>query len=356
MIRVSTMSQHKLVTLKEVAALVDGELRSEDPTKLVQGACTLQNGRENAIAFFDASHSSDIESQLLATKAGLVLLSSEYAELCPVDCVVVPHPRMSFATIANFFADNQNEISYDIHKNVSIDESSDIDKCVSIASGVVIGKRTKIAAGVIIGPNCVIGDDCVIGKNSFLHANVTVYNNVSIGEQCIVHSACVLGSDGFSYEADAKGVWQKISQLGGVRIGNHVELGAACTIDCGSIDDTTIADGVKLDNQVHLAHNVQIGKNTIIAGYSAIAGSTVIGANCMFGGGARIPDHLNITDRVILLGDTSVSNSISEPGMYASAIPAAPVSKWRKMIARLRHLDDIVKRLIKIERELDEQR
>ena len=177
----------------------------------------------------------------------------------------------------------------------------------------------------------------------------TLQLRLKIGERCIVHSGSVIGSDGFG-NAMSDGGWVKVPQVGGLRIGNDVEIGANCTIDRGAIDDTVIGDGVRLDNLVHIAHNVQIGDHSALAACVGIAGSTVIGKRCMFAGQAGIDGHINICDDVVIGGASVVTKDIKEPGYYIAAFSAENHKEWKRRVARFRRLGDLVQRVKNLER------
>jgi UDP-3-O-[3-hydroxymyristoyl] glucosamine N-acyltransferase len=172
---------------------------------------------------------------------------------------------------------------------------------------------------------------------------------VSVLVLIVIHSGCVIGADGFGFAPEAGG-WLKIHQLGGVRIGNKVEIGACTCIDRGALDDTCIDDGAIIDNQVQIAHNVRIGKNTAIAAQVGISGSTTIGSNCTIAGAVGIAGHLTLADNVHINAMSLVSASITQAGSYSSATPLAPTKAWRRNAARFRQLDDLATRLIKLER------
>ncbi|KZY59524.1 hypothetical protein A3737_23960 [Oleiphilus sp. HI0065] len=201
-----------------------------------------------------------------------------------------------------------------------------------------------------LGENVVIGADSIIGNKTRIYPSVTIYHGVVVGEGCTIQSGCVLGSDGFGFAPADKG-WQRISQLGGVTIGNSVEIGANTTIDRGALDNTVIHDGVILDNQIQIAHNVVIGENTAIAACSAIAGSTTLGKNCVVGGASGIAGHLEITDGVHITAMTMVIKSLPEPGVYSSGTGVQSNKDWKKSIARLRRLDNTEARLRELERQ-----
>jgi UDP-3-O-[3-hydroxymyristoyl] glucosamine N-acyltransferase len=174
---------------------------------------------------------------------------------------------------------------------------------------------------------------------------------VKVGLRTIVHSGAVIGSDGFG-NAQHDGNWVKIAQLGGVTIGDDVEIGSNTSIDCGALEDTVIGNGVKIDNLVQIAHNVHIGDHTAVAGCVGIAGSTVVGKHCIIGGGTGVAGHIEIADKVAMTGMTMVTKSITQPGLYSSGTGVEPNAKWRKTAVRLRNLDDLFKRLKNIEKKL----
>ena len=188
-------------------------------------------------------------------------------------------------------------------------------------------------------------------KNCQVAANTTIYHSVSIGNGVIIHSGSVIGADGFGF-APEQGHWVKIYQLGGVEIGNDVEIGACTTIDRGALGNTVIADGVKIDNHVMIAHNVQIGENTAMAAFTGISGSTAIGKNCTWAGRSGSVGHLDIGDNIHVAGTTVMTKSVSEPGAYGAGTPTSPIREWRKNAARFNQLDDMSKRLRRIEKQL----
>jgi UDP-3-O-[3-hydroxymyristoyl] glucosamine N-acyltransferase len=207
-----------------------------------------------------------------------------------------------------------------------------------------------IERDVFIGPHCVIGERVVLGAETYLVANVTVCHDVRIGQRVLVHPGAVIGSDGFGL-ANEDGHWIKVPQLGSVQVGDEVEIGANTTIDRGTLEDTIIEAGVKLDNQIQVAHNVHIGAHTAIAGCVGIAGSARIGRHCILGGGVGIAGHLDIVDHVHITGMSLVTQSITKPGTYSSGLPVESNRLWNKISARLRKLDDLARRLTALEKK-----
>ena len=216
------------------------------------------------------------------------------------------------------------------------------------------GARCVVDVMVQIGAGSVLGADVKVGASSVIHPRVAIYDGVQIGARVIVHSGAVLGADGFGFAPDpslAKGAWGKIPQLGGLVIGNDVEIGANTTIDRGALENTVIEDGVKLDNQIMIAHNCRIGTHTAIAACTAVAGSTTIGARCTIAGAAGIAGHLTICDDVFVSGGTGITTDVTEPGRYTGVFPFAPHAEWQRNAAVVSQLSTMRKRLRKLERE-----
>ncbi len=318
---------------------------SIDSTVSISGIASLELADAQQVSFLA---NPSYRKQLLTTNAAAVIVHPDMQAECPVPALVMNNPYMGFAKLSQLF-DNLPEQGAGIHPSAVIADSAELAAGVSIAANVVIGEFVQIGAGTRIGANCVISDHSIIGENCLLHANVVIYHDVIIGNQCILHSGCVLGADGFGFAPDA-GKWVKIAQLGGVRIGNNVEIGANTTIDRGALGNTQIGNDVKLDDQVMIAHNVVVGDGCAIAATAGIAGSTKLGKNCTIAGSVGIVGHLELTDGVHITAMTLVTKSISEPGAYSSGTAMMPLNDWRKSATRFRQLDDLAKRLKKLEK------
>jgi len=276
-------------------------------------------------------------SELSTSQAGAVILSEEQAPLWPGNKLISAQPELSFAIAATALFPHKSTIS-GIHPTAIISPSAKIGNNVSIGSYVVIEENTVIADNVEIGHHCVIGSSCHIGQHTRLAAHITLYQKVNIGEHCILHANSVIGSDGFGFTPDKNGQWHKIPQIGGVIIENHVEIGANTTIDCGSLNETHIESGVKLDNHIQIAHNVRIGAHTAVAACVGVSGSTIIGKHCQIAGGVGISGHLTIGDNVIVTGMSMVTKSIDKPGFYSGAFHAIPAKLWKKQVATFRRI------------------
>ena len=312
---------------------------------------TLQSAKPDQLSFLA---NSAYEKYLNDTQAAAVILTASVADSYDGNILIHSNPYLAYAELSRLW-EKRPTVELRIHDSAHIDPSATLGRDVQLAENVVIGPGVVLADEVILGPNCVIGEDSVVGAGSFFHAGVTLYHGVSVGTDCIIHSGVVLGSDGFGF-APSKGGWKKIAQLGGVIIGDRVEIGANTTIDRGALDNTIVGDGVILDNQIQIAHNVVIGENTAMAACCAVAGSTTIGRNCVVGGASGIAGHLNIADDVHITAMTMVIKSLTGPGVYSSGTGVQPNDKWRRSIARLRQLDKMASRLSKLEKQLKEKR
>ncbi len=317
-----------------------------DPTHVISALATLQKAEANSLSFLA---NPAYKKYLGSTSAGAVILHPDFQHEFAGNKLVSAKPYIDYARVSALFS-SVPTAEAGVHPSAVIGDSCSIANTASIGPNAVIGNGVVLADGVIIGSGSYIGDDSSIGPNTRVAANVSIYHGITIGGGCVLHSGCVIGADGFGFAPQGDG-WLKIHQLGGVVIGDNVEIGACTCIDRGALDDTWIADGVIIDNHVQIAHNVRIGKNTAIAGHSAIAGSTTIGANCTIAGAVAIVGHISLADRVHVTARSFVSASITEAGSYSSGTPLAPTKDWRKNAARFRQLDSLAARLIKLERK-----
>lgn len=333
-------------TLGKVASLIGAELTS-DPECVVSDVATLESARPGQISFLS---NRKYYHYLKQTKASAVIIKREYLDDCPVAALIVDDPYLSYASVVSLFHPDV-EIVPGVHFSAVVSPSAQVDSSAAIGSHVVIEDNSIIGPGTSIDSGCVIKSNVTIGSNTRLYPNVVLCQGVSIGSRVILHPGVIIGADGFGIGND-KGVWIKIRQIGTVVIEDDVEIGANTVIDRGALENTVIEEGVKIDNQVQIAHNVRIGAHTAIAGCAGVAGSTTIGKHCMIGGSSAISGHIEIVDNVIITGQSGVSKSITSPGMYSSAIPVIKAKLWRRIVARIKKLDDLVKRIEKIEKTI----
>ena len=335
-------------TLGQLADYVDGDVRG-DASCVITGVATLQNAKAGDISFLSNPR---YVRHLPATAASAVILSDEYATACPTNALVTQDPYAAYARIATLLVPARARAT-GRHPRAVVHPGSRVHEGAWIDANAVIEDEVSIEADVVIGPGCVIARGSRIGQGSCLVARVFVGERSRIGRRAMIHPGVVIGSDGFGF-ANIDGAWVKVPQLGAVSVGDDVEIGANTTIDRGTLDDTVIEDGVKLDNQIQVAHNVIIGAHTAIAGCTGIAGSARIGARCTIGGGVGIVGHTEIADDVHITGMSFVAHSIREPGLYSSGTPLEPNREWRKNYARFHQLDDMARRLRRLEKVLKE--
>ena len=332
-----------MLTLAHIALHVNGVIIGDAECE-ISSVSTLQAANGQQISFLA---NNKYKKYLQNSQAGAVIVSKEMAGLVKNSAIVVDDPYIAYAKIATLL-NPPKTITTGISETAMVEASVNILKTVSIGPQVVIEANVKLAHRVVIGAGTVLQDGVIIGENTLIAPNVTICHGVEIGKNVVIHPGVVIGADGFGIAND-KGKWIKIPQIGGVKIGNDVEIGANTTVDRGAIEDTIIGDGVKLDNQIQVGHNVIIGKNTVIAGCTGIAGSTIIGENCIIGGGVGIGGHIEIVDNVTITGMSMVTKSLTKAGIYSSGIPAEPTSQWHKNVVRYRQMDKLAVRVKKLE-------
>jgi UDP-3-O-[3-hydroxymyristoyl] glucosamine N-acyltransferase len=334
------------VPLAELARLVQGRLRG-NPGFVVERANSLDRAGPQDITFVVGARN---RRRLSETRAGAVILVESDAEQFSGNALVVENPQLAFAHICGVLHPATTSAP-GVHPTAVVDSSARVASSAIVAAGVVIGPDVSIGENAWIGPGSVIGRQVVIGERTRLFARVVVQDECVIGHDCLLHPGVVIGADGFGFARDGKR-WVKQPQRGRVVIGNDVEIGANTAIDRGTFGDTTIGNGVKIDNLVQVAHNVCIGDYTAIAAGVGIAGSTVIGKCCTVAGQAGIIEHVKIADDVHITAGSLVTNSIPQAGVYSASIKAEPASEWRRNSARLHQLDEIARRLRQVEETL----
>ena len=317
-------------TTGDIAARLGGALIG-DPAAPIHGAGTLQDGQPGEIGFLSEPH---YRKYLADTALTAVLL----AEPCPesrATQIIVADVKRAWRELAASFAPPLPPpvISPQAH----IDPSATIGTNVTIGAGAVIGAGADIGDGCRIEPLAYIAPDVRIGTDSHIGAGARLLAGTTTGARVQILANAVIGERGFGNNFE-NGRWLPVAQLGGVRIGDDVEIGACTTIDRGAVRDTIIGNGVKLDNQIQIGHNVVIGDHTVIAGSAVIAGSVTFGKYCVVGGACVFTGHITICDGAQFTGHSSISKSVTEPGAYSSGIPAMPARQWKKFFATLKLL------------------
>lgn len=320
--------------LGSIIDALGGELHGS-PELEIQGLAPLESATPQQLSFL--SHPK-YQSQLAASHAGCVIVSPQMQApaLARGSCIVVEQPYLYFARVTQLWRRQQQPPSGPrIHPSAVIDAEANVHDSARIGPLCVVERGARIGAGSVLQSRVTVGEDCVVG------------------ERCLLHSGVVIGADGFGFAPNGP-AWEKIEQLGAVRIGNDVEIGANTCIDRGALQDTVIEDGVKLDNLIQIGHNVHVGKHTAMAGCVGVAGSATIGAGCTIGGGAVVLGHLTLADGVHVSAASVVTRSILKPGQYTGMFPIDDNASWEKNAATLRQLHGLRDRVRALENQLKE--
>jgi len=318
--------------LAAIVAALGGELHG-DAALVISGLASLEDASPTQLSFLSNPR---YQQQLAASQAGCVVVAPlmKAAAISRGACIVTDQPYLYFAKLTQLWKRVRDQhTDAVIHPSAVIDTLADIHPTASIGALCVVERGARIGAGTVLKSRVTVGEDCVVG------------------DRCILHSGVVIGADGFGFAPNA-GAWEKIEQLGAVRIGNDVEIGANTCIDRGALQDTIIEDGVKLDNLIQIGHNVRVGKHTAMAGCVGVAGSAVIGANCTIGGGAIVLGHLVLADNVNISAATVVTRSIRKAGHYTGMFPLDENAAWEKNAASLKQLHSLRDRIRALEDQL----
>jgi UDP-3-O-[3-hydroxymyristoyl] glucosamine N-acyltransferase len=318
------------VTVAGIVARLGGQCLG-DAALNIDRIATLEAAGPSQIAFLANLR---YRSQLATTLAGCVIVAPALAEEAAArgTVIVADDPYLYYARLSQWWAES-------------------VAAPAGVHPSAVIEPGAQVAPDATIGALSFIGRDAVIGAGTRIAARVTVGERCVIGQRCILHSGAVIGADGFGF-APHQGTWVKIAQLGAVRIGDDVEIGANTCIDRGALDDTVIEDGVKLDNLIQIGHNVRIGAHSAMAGCAGVAGSARIGRHCTIGGAAIVLGHLELVDHVHVTAGSVVSRSIRKPGQYSGSFPIDDNASWEKNAATLRHLYELRERLRALEKKI----
>ncbi len=336
-------------TLGDIAAHLGGELIG-DPGLLITRIGPLEGATPSTISFLA---NPKYQAQLASSQAGCVIVGPAMREVAAARgaALVVPDAYLGFARLTQWWAARTRPpAAVGVHPSAVVDPSASIAANASIGPFAVIEADVLIGDGAVIGAQSFVGRGASIGKATRLSARVTLGYGCHIGERGIVHSGVVIGADGFGFAPSAEGA-VKIEQLGGVHIGNDVEIGANTCIDRGALEDTVLEDGVKLDNLVQIGHNVRVGAHTAMAGCVGVAGSAVIGSRCFLGGGAIVLGHLKLADGVNISAASVVTRSIHQAGTYSGVFPIDDNASWEKNAATLRNLHALRERLRALEKK-----
>lgn len=336
-------------TVGEIAALVEGSLLRGDASHVLHNFSSLDQADGDCVSFFGNLKYRD---QLRDSKAGLVLVPSGEVEAPhALALVLVENPVLAFDRIVRRFGTVPPSFEPGVAPGAFVAADCHIDPRASIGSNATLAKGCRVGRGTRIGPGASIGENVVIGEDCEIGANVTICHGCIVGDRVILHPGVVIGADGFGFEFSG-GRHRKIEQLGIVRVGNDVEIGASSTIDRARFGETVIGEGTKIDNQVQIGHNCLIGKHCIIVAQTGISGSTRIGDYVVLAAQCGVAGHLSIADRVTLGGRSGVIASIEEPGGTYFGYPARPLKDDRRDAMRVKQLGGLLSRVKALEAEV----
>ena len=336
--------------LADVVAALGGQLIG-DESIAIERLAPLDSADAGSLSFLANPR---YAAQLASTRAACVIVApaQQAAASGRGAAIVTDDPYFYFARLSQWWAARTRQApSAGIHASAVVEPGASIHASASVGALCYVGVGAVIGPGAWIGSHAHIGAGAVVGEATRLAPRVTLGEACRIGARGIVHSGVVIGADGFGF-APHQGSWEKIEQLGAVRIEDDVEIGANTCIDRGALDDTVIEQGVKLDNLIQIGHNVQIGAHSAMAGCVGIAGSARIGRHCTAGGGAIILGHLQLADHVHISAATVVTRSILKPGQYSGVFPFDDNASWEKNAATLRQLYTLRERLRALEKKL----
>ena len=320
-----------------------------DPDTDISWVATLSNAGPGAISFLA---NSAYRGQLAETDASAVVLRPADADDCRTNALLADEPYAVFARIAAQLYP-QPALVPGVHPSAVVHETARVHDGAQIDALAYVGPDCVIGDGAHVGPGSVIGRACTLGPETTLSANVSLIEDVIMGARCLVHAGTVIGADGFGHAPSRSG-YVKVPQVGGVRIGDDVEIGSNTSIDRGAIDDTVIENGVRLDNQIQIGHNCRVGEHSVLAAQVGLSGTVSIGKRCMVAGKVGFVGHISVCDDVVITGAAVVTKSITEPGVYSGSFAAEKDKDWKRRVARFRRLESLGQRLTSVEQSIRE--
>jgi UDP-3-O-[3-hydroxymyristoyl] glucosamine N-acyltransferase len=337
------------VALSDIVAALGGELLG-DASLAIDAIAPLESAGPSHISFLANPR---YRAQLASTQAACVIVAPALRDEAAARgaALVTADPYLYFARLTQWWAARTRAARpAGVHPAAVVEEGAVIAPSACVEALAFVGAGAVVEAGAVVGAQSFVGRQARVGAGSRLAARVVLGDGCTLGQRCILHSGVVVGADGFGFAPD-QGRWEKIEQLGAVRIGDDVEIGANTCVDRGALGDTVIEDGVKLDNLIQVAHNVHIGAHTAIAGCVAIAGSTRIGRHCTIAGASSIVGHIELVDHVHVSACTLVTRSIRQPGRYSGSFPFDDNASWEKNAATLRQLHALRERVRALEKK-----
>lgn len=332
-------------TLQEIAAIIDGKVVGDGSIKIF-GLGSIDTADEGILTFADELHAEAAKN----SKASAVIMSADFSGELPQNTIVVQDSRAAFAKLLGIFTP-KIKIPVGVSEKAHIGQNVKISENVSIMPFAVVDDNAEIKSGAVIYPHTYIGQYATIGENSVIYSNVTIREHCKVGKNCVIHSSAVIGSDGFGFTT-SDGVHTKVPQIGNVIVEDDVEIGAHVGIDRAAMGSTVISHGTKIDNLVHIGHNCKIGANCLIVAQTGISGSTTVGDNVTFGGQTGTVGHIKIGGNSIYAARSGISKDMPE-NYFGAGFPIQSHSEWLKLQAALKKVPELIKKVAKLEHELE---
>ena len=333
---------------QQIAMLLGGKVTG-DANRKVSDVGPIESAHEGQLSFLCDTKYLPLLPQ---TGASVVLMTESIAFDGETNATLirVENARAAMGQLLSLVAKAMNPAKQGIEQPSFVSEGVTIPEDAYIGAFAYIGKNVQLGKGVQIYPHTYIGDNVKIGDNTILYSGVKVYYNCVIGNDCILHAGVVIGSDGFGFEPDAKGVNQKLPQIGNVIIEDDVEIGANTTVDRAMMGSTIIRRNAKLDNLVQVAHNVEIGESTFMCAQVGVAGSTKVGGHCILAGQVGVAGHITIADNCVFGAQSGIANHVKKPGMYQGS-PIIDAMNWRRSVVGFKQLPDLMKKIQELEKK-----
>lgn len=335
------------ISIGDIASLINGTV-SGDINIEINNVAKIEEAKKGELTFL---YLPAYEKYFPTTLASAIIVKNGFNKSrSDITYIEVESPEKAFFNILKkYFTPEFSLIGIDptafVHPSAKLASNVAIGKNVVVSKDCIIGANTKIFHNTVLSDNVVIGDGCLI------HSNVSIRENCVVGNNVIVHSGTVIGSDGFGYNPNEKGEYEKIPQIGNVIIEDDVELGSNVSIDRAALGSTIIKRGCKIDNLVQIAHNVVLGEDTVVSAQTGVSGSTKIGKHCILAGQAGLVGHIELGDNVIITAQAGVSKSIPKPGYYSGS-PAMEMRSYQKMQAQVRYISEYADRIKELEKQV----
>lgn len=332
-------------TLKEIAEIIGGEVVGDGSIKII-GLGSIDTAGEGFLSFADELHAAEAKN----SKASAVIMSSDFKGELPKNAIICKESKAAFAKLLEIFTP-KIKIPQGISDKAHIGQNVKISENVSIMPFAVVDDFAEIKSGAIIYPHAYIGQYASVGENSVVYSSATIREHCKIGKNCVIHSSAVIGSDGFGFTT-SKGFHTKVPQVGNVIVEDDVEIGAHVGIDRAAMGSTVIGRGTKIDNLVHIGHNCKIGANCLIVAQTGISGSTTVGDNVTFGGQVGTVGHIKIGGNSVYAARSGISHDMPE-NFFGAGFPLQTHSEWLKLQAALKKVPELIKKVSKLEKELE---